>query len=643
MKKKDEHMNLQADNQPVLEDKVSSRWVKDLSRFLPVKSQFVLSRNIRDIYPFPVGGGDTVTLPLAPYLAEILKLQGYRHFLTYKPGEGFSPLIPRGEDEKAVRQYFANTFKLCFDQQGTCRCTLEKSLDFIGQIVEWKDDFIAVFADFASRYAVRVDSLTPKEHDYFTRAMMLSQSAVPHVGKEVRIAQFNPVFWLCDKENDLPDWLILDNPRIRSIIVPKPDNILRRTLIKSLSPKLAGYDTSSSGNQDLLQEVFVDQTEGMVLTDVVAITHLCMREQLDFSQIGEAVRRYKLGVTEDPWRRIDRRKIADGESFIRRRVKGQTQAITKALDIVKRAFTGLSSAQASKLGGRPRGVMFLAGPTGTGKTELAKTLTELLFGDERAYIRFDMSEFAAEHADQRLLGAPPGYVGYDAGGELTNAIRERPFSVVLFDEIEKAHPRILDKFLQILDDGVLTSGRGERVYFSESVVVFTSNLGIYKTGPDGNRVLNVSLENPYGEVESKVRSEIDDFFKLHLNRPEILNRIGENIVVFDFIREETAGQIFDKMVGNILTRLADQQKIIVSLDDSVKEQLLKLCTKDLSNGGRGIGNQLEAWLINPLARALFDSAQAEGASVQVTSLDQTGGVPMLRLKQNTTPISATTP
>ena len=107
------------------------------------------------------------------------------------------------------------------------------------------------------------------------------------------------------------------------------------------------------------------------------------------------------------------------------------------------------------------------GPTGVGKTELAKTITSLLFGDESAYIRFDMSEFSAEHSDQRLIGAPPGYVGYDVGGELTNAIREKPFSVVLFDEIEKAHPRILDKFLQVLDDGVLTSGRGDRVYFSE--------------------------------------------------------------------------------------------------------------------------------------------------------------------------------
>ena len=169
------------------------------------------------------------------------------------------------------------------------------------------------------------------------------------------------------------------------------------------------------------------------------------------------------------------------------------------LDIVKRAVTGIGQ---SPRGGRPRGVAFLAGPTGVGKTELAKTITSLLFGDESAYIRFDMSEFSAEHADQRLIGAPPGYVGYDVGGELTNAIREKPFSVVLFDEIEKAHPRILDKFLQVLDDGVLTSGRGDRVYFSEAFIVFTSNLGIYSDRSGGRTRARTSLpDEPFEDVQ----------------------------------------------------------------------------------------------------------------------------------------------
>src|SRR5262249_8861233 len=162
----------------------------------------------------------------------------------------------------------------------------------------------------------------------------------------------------------------------------------------------------------------------------------------------------------------------------------------------------------------------------------------------------DMSEFSAEHSDQRLIGAPPGYVGYDVGGELTNAVREKPFSVVLFDEIEKAHPRILDKFLQILDDGVLTSGRGDRVYFSEAFIIFTSNLGIYRLDRDGERIPNVTAEEPLRVIEAKVRTEIERHFMLTLGRPEILNRIGENIIVFDFIRPVIAVDIFNQIVTN---------------------------------------------------------------------------------------------
>jgi ATP-dependent Clp protease ATP-binding subunit ClpA len=318
-------------------------------------------------------------------------------------------------------------------------------------------------------------------------------------------------------------------------------------------------------------------------------------------------------VTEDPWRKIDRAKISGAEEFVRRRVKGQAHAITHMLDVVKRAVTGIGQ---SPRGGRPRGVAFLAGPTGVGKTELAKTITSLLFGDESAYIRFDMSEFSAEHADQRLIGAPPGYIGYDVGGELTNAIRERPFSVVLFDEIEKAHPRILDKFLQVLDDGVLTSGRGDRVYFSEAFIVFTSNLGVYSDGPAGERVQNVSPSEPFELVKTKVRAGIEDHFKSVLNRPEILNRIGENIIVFDFIRDDVAQHIFDHMLGALL---GDVRALgfDVTISNAARADLRKLCLADLSNGGRGIRNQVEAHLINPLSRALFDGGAQPGGRYEI--------------------------
>jgi len=332
---------------------------------------------------------------------------------------------------------------------------------------------------------------------------------------------------------------------------------------------------------------------------------------------------YDAGATENPWKKdYLRERIADALPFIEERVRGQRPAVTKTIDILMRSVMGLTGAQARATGNRPRGVLFFAGPTGVGKTELAKTLTQLIFGDDRAYIRFDMSEFAEEHTGARLLGAPPGYIGYDAGGELTNAVRDKPFSVVLFDEIEKAHPRILDKFLQILDDGRLTDGRGETAYFSEAILVFTSNLGIFVEDEHGQRVQSVQPGDPHPVVEARVRTAIQDYFKFRLSRPEILNRIGDNIVVFGFITPDIAAQIFDGMLRNVVNRVRDEHKVDLALDETVRDRLRELCTRDLSNGGRGIGNQLESLFVNPLARAMFRFPLAGRAALTVTDLTE---------------------
>ena len=247
-------------------------------------------------------------------------------------------------------------------------------------------------------------------------------------------------------------------------------------------------------------------------------------------------------------------------------------------------------------------------------------MTSLLFGDESSYIRFDMSEFSAEHASQRLIGAPPGYIGYDVGGELTNAVREKPFSVVLFDEIEKAHPRILDKFLQILDDGVLTSGRGDKVYFSETLIVFTSNLGIYKETLTGERIPNVRYEDSYEIVEEKVKEEIDRYFKFDLNRPELLNRIGENIIVFDYIRKDVGELIFDMMIDNQINAIQEQLEITLNLGANVRDQLKELSISDLTNGGRGVRNMIEYHFITPISRALFSLNPSKGDIVEAIKI-----------------------
>ncbi|CAN7663411.1 AAA family ATPase [Caballeronia sp. LjRoot34] len=545
-------------------------------------------------------------MPFTAALCDSLREAGYGHIVVWDPVSGFKCAEAPG----AANDRPDETLQVLglTPVNGAAAGGVDILSTVLERAVGASGEPLALVIDFASRLAVHAESLSSSEHNLFTRALVLAHSAKPRPAGEQRRPFFNSVIWVVDKEGDVPDWLLIDNPRVHHIPVAKPDSAARRALSAAFLRAVPGAQQASEEARAAAETAFVDGSDGLLLADMHAIATLARVEGVQVDKIADAVRRYKVGVTDDPWLKIDRDKIRNAEAFVRNRVKGQSHAVTHMLDLVKRAMTGVG---AQRKGNRPRGVAFLAGPTGVGKTELAKTVTSLLFGDESAYIRFDMSEFSAEHADQRLIGAPPGYVGYDVGGELTNAIREKPFSVVLFDEIEKAHPRILDKFLQILDDGVLTSGRGDRVYFSEALIIFTSNLGIYRQDEAGERVANVLASDPFEAMQSKVLAEIQRHFKLVLNRPEILNRIGENIIVFDFIRNDVAEKIFEQMVDAVLDDIAAQE-IAIELESESRTALKLRCLQDLSNGGRGIRNQIEAHLINPLARGLFDQDAKAG-------------------------------
>ena len=591
------------------------RWLRDLLRFLPLKSQFVLSGNIRDLQACEVAPEVITPQTFELTLYRALREVGYSQVLIWNPLLGLyglqTPDLPAVGIDELLHQIGL------IPEGGRAAAGIDSLANTLENVVNLNNDEpVALIIDFASQLTIRADNLTAAEHQLFTRALVLSHQARARPAGTNRNPFFNTLIWLVEKEGDLPDWLLVNNPRIRHIPVSKPDSTFRRALASALIKGIPGSQQTSPELLAKAESTFVNSTEGMLLLDMNAITTLARVEKLTINDITDAVRRYKVGVTEDPWQKIDREKIVQADGFVYQRVKGQNHAVVHMLDIIKRAITGVG---VNRKGNRPRGVVFLAGPTGVGKTELAKTITSLLFNDESAYIRFDMSEFSSEFSDQRLIGSPPGYVGYDVGGELTNAIREKPFSVVLFDEIEKAHPRVMDKFLQILDDGVLTSGRGERVYFSEALIIFTSNLGIYKLTETGERIANVSAHDQFDDVQEKVKNEIERHFKFVLNRPEILNRIGENIIVFDFIRPDVAEQIFQQMIDGMIEDL-QTQGVILSFTPEALQSLKKIALADLSNGGRGIRNQIEAHLLNPLARELFKLNPQAGQALEVTQL-----------------------
>lgn len=580
------------------------RWARDIDESLAVRSQFVLWGNIRDVFPLETSG-ETLLVPVRECLWRTLSRSGYECLVVYDPIDGLS-VFPH---DPTTLEVIHDVLNIQLKDDGGSEVTLECLQQYLRVVSNGSDRRLAFVIDYGSRIVEDPEHLSDPHREFFAFCEKMSHTATPVTsGGDRSTPLYNPIIWLLDREGDLPSWLVGGNRMIRSVAIPLPNYGERAESARSLMTSFLDHETFDEESRAALVETFAALTEGMMLSSMIEITRLARDRQIGLGELPDAVRSYKVGILESPWRReYLRDRIMSGERELSRRILGQRAAITRCLDILKRSVMGLSGAQAAGGASRPRGVLFLAGPTGVGKTELAKAITEMVFGDENAYIRFDMSEFSAEHADARFIGAPPGYVGYDAGGELTNAVRQRPFSLVLFDEIEKAHDRILDKFLQILEDGRLTDGRGSTVHFSETILVFTSNLGFSVEDQSGVPDINVTLDLPYDEVERRIRGAIEHYFKVKLNRPELLNRLGDNIVVFDFIRPDTAEAIFDLFVENIEARVRHEHKAELKLADKARRRLLAWCTEDLSNGARGIGSALETTLVNPLARELFAS------------------------------------
>jgi hypothetical protein len=317
------------------------RWLRDLLRFLPLKPQFVLSGNVRDLQLCELTAGSIATLPLLQVLAFEMMGEGFAQVIAYDPLTGFRVVCRPGDDAQAASAIL-NQLGLQ-PANGAAPAGLDLFSETLQRLVTRGGEPIALIADFASRLVVRSDVLSAPEHQAFTRALVLSQQARsrPH-GSPPR-PFYNSVIWSVDKEGDLPDWLLIDNPRIRHVPVAKPDSRSRRTLAGSLLRGFGGFKEASPQAADEAVSAFVDQTDGLLLVDMAAIAQLGCTEKIDFSSIADAVRRYKVGITDDPWARIDRKKIRGAAAFVQTRVKGQDHAVTHMLDIIKRAVTGVGA------------------------------------------------------------------------------------------------------------------------------------------------------------------------------------------------------------------------------------------------------------------------------------------------------------
>jgi len=381
----------------------------------------------------------------------------------------------------------------------------------------------------------------------------------------------------------------------------------------SLPERLKGAVAFSSRNVSLrggssdapVAEIFPKGDEGVTSTrrDGASRPRLLRQEVTD-----EDIARVVASWTHIPVSRMlegEREKLLKMEERLQQRVIGQTEAVKAVANAVRRSRSGLQDPN------RPIGSFIFLGPTGVGKTETARALAEFLFDDEQAMIRIDMSEYMEKHTVARLIGAPPGYVGYDEGGQLSEAVRRRPYSVVLFDEIEKAHPDVFNVLLQVLDDGRLTDGQGRTVDFKNTIVIMTSNLGspiIQEYFMDGRTTVGAR-----SAMEDKVMAELKRHF-----RPEFLNRV-DDVIIFQSLDEAELARIVDIQLGRLEKRLA-QQNLTLDVDKGAKALLAKE-GYDPQFGARPLKRAIQEHLLDPLATRLLAGEFGPGERIAVSADD----------------------
>ena len=461
------------------------------------------------------------------------------------------------------------------------------------------DKAIDLIDEAASRLRIEIDSM-PTEIDEIERRVTQLEIEKQALKKEADKASLERLEKI---EKELAN-LKEEGTGLKARWQKEKDEIgkIRATKEKVEDTKLKAAQAERGGDlgkaaelkYGVLAQLQKELEEGQKRLVEVQKNHGMLKEEVDSEDIAEVVSKWT-GIPLSRMMEGEREKLLRMEDRLKKRVVGQDEAIRTVSNAVRRARAGLQDIN------RPVGSFIFLGPTGVGKTETAKALAEFLFDDEQAMVRIDMSEFMEKHSVARLIGAPPGYVGYEEGGYLTEAVRRRPYSVLLFDEIEKAHPEVFNILLQILDDGRLTDGQGRTVDFKNTVIIMTSNIG--------SQFLTELGEREYDEIRNRVMESLKASFK-----PEFLNRI-DDIIIFHPLSREHIKSIVDIQIER-LKKLLKEKKVELTLTDSAKG-LLANEGYDTTYGARPLKRLIQRRLQDPLATKLLEGEFREGDSIVV--------------------------
>ena len=624
-------------------------WVRELDMTIATHPQVLLVGNVRDQYMLPAEGSpdaqtDTYPADLGDVLDLVCTRRGFAALATFDMAADRMevwPLRPGAAVPESLLAMAADGGADRGDEPPDARM-LGRLRVILRDVVGFRDGPIGLVFPYAHRLGSPRNELSGEGKLMMAGAEIMGHQAIEVDGPS-RVMPYNTVFWVAERQEQMPVEFMVATTKLRVITIPQAPAEQRLAAARHATRVVFSAEgTPDPDPADLTSaaRTLYSVSHGMTNSELLSVAKVAIDQEIPVAKLDEAARLYRVGVKDNPWATsVIRERILNGESLLAGRstdgeqmgVIGQDRAVRKAVDIFMRSAAGMSGAQSSSSPNRPRGVLFLAGPTGVGKTELAKGVARMIFGRDAEPIRFDMSEFGQEHARERLIGAPPGFVGFDAGGELTNAVRASPMCVLLFDEIEKAHPRLFDIFLQILEDGRLTDGRGSTVHFTECVLIFTSNLGASTSPTGGRNLVRLTHRSDPDDVRRVLRQAFVDFFDTRLGRPELRNRLGDSFIAMDFITADSVPALLDRALASIARRATAVHEITVTVAPSARETLHERAVDALDLGGRGVNNAVETLLINPLSRRLVIEPPMRGETWTVTKIIDSGDDPTIEV------------